>query len=266
MKKGLTQICLGSKSSVQQGLELCRDLGYSGFEIILTEAGDLTLDSTQYDFERIGNMAEDYNIEITSIAGGGSLCDNDPEVIQKSCRQIVKMLEAAEALGIDTVLTTGGWPGPGIQYDVACNRIEEALVDLRDHAELHRVNIGLENVWNRLFVSPVETRNMLDRIQSDYIGSYFDTGNVVLFGSPEHWLRILGSRIKKIHFKDFKMDHNTRQYAWTQLMQGDVNWPEVMNAIREIGYDGYVITEVCGDRETFAETSRVMDRILELGK
>ena len=264
MKKGLTQICLGRDSSVREGLELCKDIGYAGLEIILTEKGDLTLSSTGADYAAIRTMSEEFGVEITSIAGGGSLCDDDPEVVEKSKTQIRKMLEAAEALGVDTVLTTGGWPGASVRYDLACNRIEQALTELKLDAERHRVNIGLENVWNRLFLSPIETRDMLDRIGSPYIGSYFDTGNVVMFGFPEQWVKILGSRIKKIHFKDFKMDHDTRQYTWTQLMQGDVNWQAVMEEIRAMGYDGYVITEVCGDRETYADTCRVMDTILAL--
>ena len=264
MKKGLTQICLGRDSSVRDGLQLCKELGYAGFEIILTENGDLTLNSTAADFARIRALSAEFGIEITSIAGGGSLCDDDPNIIEKSKAQIRKMLEAANALGIDTVLTTGGWPGASVRYDVACSRIEAALTDLKLDAGRHRVNIGLENVWNRLFLSPVETRDMLDRVGSQFVGSYFDTGNVVLFGFPEQWIKILGSRIKKIHLKDFKMDHKTRQYEWTQLMQGDVNWPAVMTEIRASGYDDYVITEICGDRETYAETCRVMDKILAL--
>src|SRR5678816_4759465 len=92
----------------------------------------------------------------------------------------------------------------------------------------------------------------------------FDTGNVVLYGYPEQWIRILGTRIKKIHFKDFKIDHKERRYEWTQLMQGAVNWPAVMQEIRAIGYDDYVITEVCGDRATYEETCRVMDTIIAL--
>ena len=72
----------------------------------------------------------------------------------------------------------------------------------------------------------------------------------------------MGHRIKKVHFKDFKMDHRTRRYEWTQLMDGDVNWPKVMDALRRTGYDDYVISEVSGDRKVFAETLRRMDRIL----
>src|SRR5437764_811948 len=92
----------------------------------------------------------------------------------------------------------------GVPYDVAYQRLEEGLRALAPVAERTRVNLALENVWNKLLLSPLEARDLLDRIGSEYVGWYFDTGNVVIYGYPEQWIRILGARIKKVHFKDFK--------------------------------------------------------------
>jgi hexulose-6-phosphate isomerase len=264
MKKGLTQICLGGKSLIRDGLQLCQEIGYAGLEILLTESGELTMNAGPADYAAIRRMSEAAGVELTSICGTGSLTDNDPAVIDRSMAQARKMLEAAEALGIDTILLTGGRVTEAVAYDVAYDRLLRALQELVPDAERHRVHIGLENVWNKLLLSPLEFRDLLDRIDSPYIGSYFDTGNVLLYGYPEQWIRILGRRIKKIHFKDFKIDHGERRYEWTQLMQGAVNWPAVMREIRAIGYDDYVITEVCGDRSVYEETCRVIDTILAL--
>jgi hexulose-6-phosphate isomerase len=264
MKKGLTQICLGRDSLIKDALQLCREIGYAGLEILLTENGELTLNSGTEDYAAIRKMSEAAGVEITSICGGGSLIADDPAEVAAAKGQIRKMLEAGEALGANTVLTTGGWAGASVPYDVAYDRMLSALQDLKQDAERHRVNLALENVWNKLFLSPLEVRDLIDKVGSPYVGSYFDTGNVVLYGFPQHWIRILGPRIKKIHFKDFKMDHSEQRYAWTQLMQGEVDWPAVMREIRAIGYDDYVITEVCGDRAVYEETCRVMDTILAL--
>jgi L-ribulose-5-phosphate 3-epimerase len=264
MKKGLTQICLGGESRVKDALQLCIETGYQGLELLMTEGGDLTMQSGPSDYDTVRRLGEDAGVEFTSICAGGSLTDNDPTVIEKGKAQIRKALEAAEALGIDTILVTGGRVNEKVPYDVACERLFAGLSALKPDAERHRVNIALENIWNKLLISPLEFRDFLDRLGSDYIGCYFDTGNVLLYGYPEQWIRILGHRIKKIHFKDFKMDHRERRYAWTQLMDGSVDWPAVMREIRAIGYDDYVITEVGGDRDEYAETSRRMDTILAL--
>src|ERR1051325_5662460 len=102
MKKGLTQICLGGKSLIRDALQMCREIGYHGLEILLTETGELTMDSGPADYEAILQMSREAGVELTSICGAGSLSDNDPAVIERSKAQARKMLEAAEALGIDT--------------------------------------------------------------------------------------------------------------------------------------------------------------------
>jgi hexulose-6-phosphate isomerase len=264
MKKGLTQICLGGSSRIEDGLKLCKEIGYAGLEILLTEAGELTMHSGAADYAALRGLSAAAGVELTSICGAGSFTDEDPAVVERSLAQARKMLEAARELGIETILVTGGRVSEVTPYDVAYQRLLSALEELRPDAERTGVNIGLENVWNKLLISPLEFRDLIDRIGSRNIGCYFDTGNVVLYGYPEQWIRILGERIKKIHFKDFKIDHRERRYEWTQLMQGAVDWPAVMREIRKIGYDDYVITEVCGDREVYAETFRVMDTILAL--
>jgi Sugar phosphate isomerases/epimerases len=264
MKKGLTQICLGQQSSIRNALQLCKEIGFDGLEILLTEKGELNMDSGPSDYEAIRRMSVDAGVELTSICGAGDLSSNDAAVGTAYKAQIRKMLEAAEALGIDTVLVTGGRTSEQVPYDVAYDRQLRALQELRPDAERHRVNIGLENVWNKLLLSPLEFRNVIDTVGSPYVGCYLDVANMLLYGYPEQWIRILGNRIKKIHFKDFKMDHSERKYEWPQLMQGQVNWPAVMREIRAIGYDDYVITEVCGDRSVYEETFRVMDTILAL--
>lgn len=264
MKKGLTQICLGRSSSIRDALQLCKEIGYAGLEILLTENGELTMRSGPSEYAAIRKMSADAGVELTSMCGSGDLSADDPSVVAAAKAQIRKMLEAAEALGIDTVLVTGGRTNEKVPYDVAYDRQYRALQELRPDAERHGVNIALENIWNKLLISPLEFRDLLDKVGSPNVGCYFDTGNVMLYGFPEQWIRILGNRIKKVHFKDFKMDHSEKRYSWPQLMEGSVDWPAVMREIRAIGYDDYVITEVCGDRAVYEETCRVMDTILAL--
>src|SRR5262245_22622444 len=142
MKKGLTQICLGRQSLIRDGLQLCREIGYQGLEILLTETGELTMSAGPAEYVALRRMGEEAGVELTSICGAGSLTDDDPSVVAQSKAQIRKMLEAAEALGIDTILVTGGRVNEKVPYDVAYDRQLRALQELRPDAERHRVNIG----------------------------------------------------------------------------------------------------------------------------
>src|ERR1041384_4898083 len=119
MKKGLTQICLGGKSLIRDALQLCQEIGYAGLEILLTENGELTMNAGTAEYAAIRRMSEEAGVELTSICGTGSLTDEDPAAVAKTRAQIRKMLEAAEALGIDTILITGGRVNETTPYDVA---------------------------------------------------------------------------------------------------------------------------------------------------
>ena len=121
-------------------------------------------------------------------------------------------------------------------------------------------------MWNGFLLSPLEMRDFLDKVGSEYVGSYFDVGNVLPFGYPEQWVRILGKRIRKVHFKDFRRSVGTLD-GFVELLTGDVDYPAVTEAFREIGYDGWVTAEIIPPAKqypltTLENASNAMDRIL----
>ncbi|MBO3802353.1 MAG: sugar phosphate isomerase/epimerase [Candidatus Brockarchaeota archaeon] len=264
MKKGFSQLCLPGGSTVKEGISLAKKLGYAGLEILLTEKGELSMDSTERDYENLRSMSSENGVEYCSICANlpyeTSLTSNNPEVRERGKKAVEKMLEAAAALGVNAVLVIPGRVTEQVPYDVAYERAQKEVSELASTAEKLGVAIALENVWNRMLLSPLEFREFIDAIGSKYVGAYFDTGNVVIFGYPEQWIDILGKRIRKVHFKDFKREG----YRWAQLTEGDVNWKLVMGALRRAGYDDYVTSEVEGDYETFKQTSRIIDRILAM--
>ena len=202
-----------------------------------------------------------------------SLTADDPQERQRAHDMILRQLYCAKMLGAETVLIIPGsvsvefvptWPV--VSYDVVYERALEAVKKLAPVAESYGVQIGLENVWNKFLVSPMEMRNFIDAVGSDYVGSYFDVGNVVYTGYPEQWIRILGNRIKKVHFKDYRANPGGLN-AFVDLLSGDVNWPEVMKAFREIGYDGWAAGEMIpqyryASDQIIYNTSASMERIL----
>ena len=134
------------------------------------------------------------------------------------------------------------------------------LNDLAPSAETHQVSIGLENVWNKFLLSPKEMRDIVDEVNSDWVGTYLDTANMMAYGYPEHWIRELGHRIKRVHFKDFSRG----AHQFVNLLDGDTDWQAVMEAFHSIGYDGYVIHEVGGDREAQIDLAKRMRKIVAM--
>ena len=201
-----------------------------------------------------------------------SLTDERPENRGKAESILKKQLEIASALGCDTILVLPGAvraefsPKLGVvDYETAYYRSLEALCRLKSEAEAVKVSIGLENVWNCFLVSPSEMRDFIDTIGSPYVGAYLDVGNVLFNGEPEHWIKALGGRIRKVHFKDYRKSGGTMGGV-VDLLAGDVNFPAVMDALRAVGYDGWVSAEISAYRYypdvLIGNTSRAMDAIL----
>ena len=276
MKKGIN-IWSFPQDTVKDSLTLAKDAGFEGVELALNGEGELSLQSTEAEIAQIRAMAEDMGLSLYSLSCGlcwdYRLSDDDAKMRQKAKDMIKKQLETAKILGADTVLVIPGavnvefsMPEKKVAYDVVYDRALEGLNELKAEAEALKVSIGLENVWNKFLLSPMEMRDFIDRIGSEYVGSYLDVGNTVYCGYPEDWIRILGKRIKKVHFKDYRTEAGGL-HGFVDLLAGDVNYPEVVNALGEIGYDGWVSAEMIPSYKYYSDTiiyntSNAMDRIL----
>lgn len=276
MKKGINIWSFRGGLSPRQYIEMAKDAGYQGIEFALDETGIVNLNSSQEDIKELKRIAEGEGIETPSLASGlywkYPITSNDKGTREKAKSIVRRQLDIAALLGADTILVVPGLVGATFlpedqvtEYDVVYDRSLEAFLELKEYAEQVKVYIGLENVWNKFLLSPIEMRDFIDKIDSPYVGAYLDVGNVVNFGYPEHWIKILGSRIKKVHFKDFKVSVGNIN-GFVDLLSGDVNYPAVMEQFKNIGYDDYVIAEMGVYKDypdqTIYTTSIAMDRIL----
>ena len=276
MKKGIN-IWSFPQGTVRESLTLAKDAGFEGVELALNATGELSMESTEQEIKEVKKVADDMGLALHSLSCGlcwdYRLSDDDPTMRLRAKDMIKKQLEAAKILGADTVLVVPGVvnvefssPEKKVAYDVVYDRALEGLNELKSYAESLEVSIGLENVWNKFLLSPMEMRDFIDKIGSKYVGSYLDVGNTLYCGYPEDWVRILGDRIKKIHFKDYRLAAGGL-HGFVDLLAGDVNYPEVVKALGEIGYDGWVSAEMIPNYKHHSSaiiynTSYAMDRIL----
>ena len=276
MKKGIN-IWSFPVGTIKENLTLAKKAGFEGVELALNGEGELSLQSTEKEITEIRKMAEDMGLSLYSLSCGlcwdYRLSDDDAAMRQKAKDMIKKQLETAKILGADTALVIPGvvnvefsMPEKKVAYDLVYERALEGINELKSYAEALKVNIGLENVWNKFLLSPMEMRDFIDKIGSDYVGSYLDIGNVLYCGYPEDWVRILGKRIKKIHFKDYRVQAGGL-CGFVDLLAGDANYPEVIKALNEIGYDDWVSAEMIPNYKYHTDaiiynTSNAMDRIL----
>lgn len=277
MKKGIS-IWSFPAGTLAESFALAADAGFEGVEVALDEgAGEITLESTEKDLLEIKRQATQSGIELYSVASGlywsYFLNDADEAVRSKAQDIVKKQLETAAILGCDSILVIPGCvnaefaaPGKIMDYETCYNRSLESIMKVKKYAEEYKVNIGLENVWNKFLLSPLEMRDFIDKVGSEYVGSYFDVGNTLANGFPEHWISTLGKRIKKVHFKDYRVEAGGL-HGFVDLLAGDVNYPAVIEALDNIGYDGWVTAEMIPNYKYHTEaiiynTSFAMDKIL----
>jgi hexulose-6-phosphate isomerase len=152
-------------------------------------------------------------------------------------------------------------------YAQAWERSQRQIRELIPLAEQLKVIIGIEEVWNKFLLSPLEFARYIDEFQSPWIRAYFDVGNVVISGYPQDWIRTLGKRIVKVHIKDFsfKADPTIHKRVpdFVPLLEGEIDWKAVHAAFAEIGYRGTATVELPGgDAAYLQEVNRRFDRIL----
>jgi hexulose-6-phosphate isomerase len=192
------------------------------------------------------------------------LSSSDPAVVSRSVDGMATSLRNAKLWGAETVLLVPAVVDAGTTYRDAWTRSQRVIRErLLPMATDMKVIIAIEEVWNKFLLSPIEFAKYVDDFQSPWVKAYFDVGNVVLYGFPQDWIRTLGPRIAKIHLKDFSLDRQNSRYTWKNIGEGDIDWPDVRRALTEIGYAGYVTTEVSGGDATYLkDLSTRLDRFL----
>jgi L-ribulose-5-phosphate 3-epimerase len=263
MKIGITQIILGDMP-LDDTLELCQEAGYEAVELVFTEEKDLNTNMSVDELRQVGVKCAAAGVEIGSLiasyADKGSLMSGDSVEREKHCKSLGRALEIGGILGVDGTLLHPGQLAVERDYEEAWNDLRDALKEMAPEAEKNGVAIGLENVWNKFLLSPLEAKNFVDEVGSDWVGIYLDTANMMAYGYPEQWIRCLGKRIVKVHFKDFVR----RGSEWVNLLDGDTDWPAVMGELRKAGYDSTLIHEVGGDRDALVELGERMRRIVAM--
>ena len=121
-------------------------------------------------------------------------------------------------------------------------------------AREYKVSIGIENVWNKFLLSPIEIKKFLDDINSEYVGAYFDVGNIMYIGDPSDYIEILGKHIKKIHISDYRVEQSGLG-AFVDIFAGDVDFFEVIKSLKKIGYDDYLMLEMLPNYKRLPELS-----------
>lgn len=260
VKKGIYILGLPEGYSYEEKFELAKKAGFDGVQVPTIES--------QRELEEIKRTSEKTGLKISSIMNANSwqypFSSKDSSDIEKALAGMRRSLECAEFLGVNAVLLVPAVVKTDLSYEEAMKNSRANIKRIIPEYEVRGICIGIENVWNKFLLSPIEFRDYVDSFKTETVRAYFDVGNILLYGYPQHWIKTLGKRIKKIHLKDFKLASKSFVYLW----EGDVNWKEVMAALHKVGYDDYLTAELPSDKdkpeERVYQISKDMDKIISL--
>ena len=192
------------------------------------------------------------------------LSSSDPEVVKKCVAGMETSIRNAKLWGAEAVLLVPAVVDAKTSYRDAWTRSQRVIREqLLPVARDAKIIIAVEEVWNKFLLSPLEFARYVDDFESPWLKAYFDVGNVVFYGFPQDWIRTLGSRIVRVHIKDFLLDRGKGTFAWKNIGEGEIDWPEVRRALSESGYAGYVTTEIQGgDLAYLKDVSARVDRFI----
>jgi len=219
----------------------------------------------QKEAEELKKAADATGVRIDSVMNMAHwkypLSSSNPSDVAKGMEGMRTSLHNAKLWGADAVLLVPAVVNPETSYHEAWVRSQKQIRKLLPLAEELKVEISIEEVWNKFLLSPLEMRTYIDEFRSPWVKAWFDVGNVVLYGYPQDWIHTLGKRIDKVHLKDFKVEHSC--FEWVNLGDGQVMWPAVRQALVDIGYSGSVICELkSGDEAYLRDLSNRIDRLL----
>jgi L-ribulose-5-phosphate 3-epimerase len=268
------------KMSLEQCLQLAKDAGFDGIELNYDLESDLSPKSGPKEFEAIRKTAERIGIAISGLCSflfwPYPLSSNDPAKRGRGMELAAKMVEAAHQLGTSNLLVVPGavcipWrtDHEPVPNDICDKRAREAVGKMLPLAEKHKVSLNIENIFfNGYLMTPREMADFVDSFKSEWVNVHFDTGNIMEYQFPEHWIDQLGKRIRNVHLKEYTKkgtDHSLE--AFRPLLDGTTNWPAVLEAFDTTGYTGYLTFEYFHPYMHYPEaliyqTSDSLDRML----
>ncbi|HBY60486.1 MAG TPA: xylose isomerase [Solibacterales bacterium] len=259
IRKGVLISMLPKELPMEDKFRLAKDCGFEQIE------AHTVTDKAMV--EEIRKAAEKTGVRVHSVMNEAHwrypLSSADPAVVEKSMEGMRTSLENAAAWGSETVLLVPAVVDGKTGYGDAWKRSQAQIRKLIPMAEKLKVVIAVEEVWNKFLLSPLEFAAYVDEFKSPWVKAYFDVGNVVLYGYPQDWIRTLGSRIVKLHLKDFRFPRRERA-EWVPLREGEIDWKAIYQALADIKFTGTATVELPGgDAAYLKEVSRRVDLILE---
>jgi len=257
-------------------------LGYQGVELCAEVAPwrkpHVTPQLGPKERAAIRQLAQDHGLEISAIAAHISLVDADRRTRQRHVDYVKGCIDLALDVGTNVVIGLTGAPPDGVPREKAWGWLLENIAACTRYAAERGIRFGIEAVGFCLVATMADLNQLLDDLKEEKLYVNFDPSHLPVVGEdPAEWVRTLGSRIVHIHVKDARIRGPDEEkmlfmgvpldFECPPLGKGVIRFGEMVGALREIGYQGFLSVEYAahvfgypGDLwEAAAQSKRFMD-------
>lgn len=259
LKKAVKFGMIGEGKTIEDKFSLIKELGFEGVEFdspsnINREEAVSARDKTGIQIHGV----------VDSIHWNIRLSDPDATIRAKGLEGLLTAIRDCKYYGGTTVLLVPGAvrDEKNENFDQVWERSTEQVKKAIPVADENGVKIAIEVVWNNFITRPDQLVKYVDQFQTPTVGAYFDTSNMIKYGVPSaDWIRALGKRMLKFDLKGY-----SKSKQWVAIGEGDENWPDILKALDEVGYEGWATAEVGGGgRDVLADVAKRMNQVLQLG-
>lgn len=258
LRKAVKYTMVNIKGSIKDKFELLKKLGFEGVEI--NSPSNLDLDEANEAQKATGIRIHGV---IDAVHWNKPLSSPDEKVRAEGLEALKTAIKDAKKVGADTVLLVPGVVNKDVTYEQCWDRSQAEVQKALPLAEELGIRIAIETVWNEFITKPEQLIEYVDSFKTPHVAAYFDCSNMIKYGvSSADWIRKLGGeRLAKFDFKGYSKEKGFK----VKIGEGDEDWPEILKALGEIGYDGWATAEVqSGDEAWLKDVAERMNKVLGL--
>ena len=254
IQKAIMYATIGYKGTVLEKLKAVKAAGFEGVEPM-----------SHMNQDEVVKALEETGLKPASVCcnthWARPLSHPDESARKEGLEGMQQALKDAKRYGASSILLVPGVVNKDVTYEDCFKR---SVIEIKKAVPLAQelgVKIAIENVWNNFITKPEQAKEYLDAIDSPQVGWHFDIGNCIRYSPSETWIPVLGKRILKLHIKEYS---KVKGFA-VKLFEGDNNWPAIMKALDDVGYQGWGISEQPGnqasDDASLKDLAQRMDKV-----
>jgi sugar phosphate isomerase/epimerase len=242
-----------AKFPLAEAVDRIAALAYRGIELMADVPHVWPATTTDSQVETIRRRLDTHGLTIANVNAfmmnavqdfwHPSWIEPDVEFRRLRIQHTIDALRLAQKLGATCITTEPGGPLEGdMTRETAIDIFAQGLTEALEHAEKLGIELLVEPEPGLLIENASQFIELANRLTSPMFGLNFDIGHFYCVGEPlPETVERLRPYTRHYHIEDIAA---TRVHEHMIPGRGAIDFPSVLSAIRDTGYDGWLTVEL----------------------